>query len=691
MSQPSGLRTADELLHELNSVDESTRIEAKTGSEIGKSIMETVSAFANEPGLGGGYLLLGVRRVQASLFAAEYEVVGVSEPDKLQSDLASRCANDLNVPVRPHIKVERIGDAAVIVAFISESAPADKPVYIKSRSLPSGAFRRIGPTDQACSDDDLITLYSGRDQETFDASLVSDGHLSDLSAEAIRDYRQLREKANPDAEELAWADDDFLLAIGAVRRADGVLRPTVAGVLLFGTSMALRRCFPMMRIDYIRVPGREWVAHPDNRFDTLEIRAPLLSAVRRAMSAVTDDLLKSFSLSEDEVQSTEELQLPARVLREAIVNAVMHRSYRIHGSIQIIRYANRLEIRNPGHSLKSEDALGQPGSETRNPKIAAVLHEVNFAETKGSGIRVMRELMKRHDLMPPSFESTRDPDAFTAILLLHNLIGQSDLEWASGLTAEGLSQDEVLALVFVREVGAIDNATYRNINGTDTLTASARLRRLRELGLLEMKGKGSRTYYVLSPDFVRAIPSGVDQGGTSHRGVGQEGSGESVRPSQEGRGSPDPHQSTQDPHQQQADPHQSALDPHQQRADPHQSAPDPHQGKQSNKPVLSHALGQSAESGQVDEGLPPSLRERLPKAGSRPRQAGLRQLIHDLCTWRPLSATELAGLLGDRDRKVLVRSHLTPLVEEGVLEYTIPNMERHPQQRYQAAGGGKLE
>ena len=54
----------------------------------------------------------------------------------------------------------------------------------------------------------------------------------------------------------------------------------------------------------------------------------------------------------------------------------MHRSYRIHGAIQIIRYANRLEIRNPGHSIKAEEQLGEPGSETRNPRIAAVLHEV---------------------------------------------------------------------------------------------------------------------------------------------------------------------------------------------------------------------------------------------------------------------------------------------------------------------------
>lgn len=54
-----------------------------------------------------------------------------------------------------------------------------------------------------------------------------------------------------------------------------------------------------------------------------------------------------------------------------------------HSPIQIIRYSNRIEILNPGYSLKDMDSLGTPGSRLRNPAIAAVLHELNWAETKG--------------------------------------------------------------------------------------------------------------------------------------------------------------------------------------------------------------------------------------------------------------------------------------------------------------------
>ncbi len=62
------MTTALDLLQSLNLLDETERIEAKRASEAGKSLLETVCAFANEPGLGGGWLLLGVVREEMALF-----------------------------------------------------------------------------------------------------------------------------------------------------------------------------------------------------------------------------------------------------------------------------------------------------------------------------------------------------------------------------------------------------------------------------------------------------------------------------------------------------------------------------------------------------------------------------------------------------------------------------------------------
>ena len=492
------MRSAAELLTELNELDEHLTVEAKTAADVGKSVLETVCAYANEPGLGGGFILLGVRRAEGALWDT-YEVTGISNPDKIQADLATQCATVFNVSVRPRIAVEKLDGKSVLVVHIGEVGPQDKPVYLKSQGLPGGAFRRVGSTDQRCTEDDLVVFYQDRRGETYDGQVVNGADMADIDPEAIALYRQLRREVDSSAVELGWTDEDLLDALGAVSRNEEGSKPTVAGILIFGTAKALRKHFPMMRIDYIRVPGTQWVQDPDRRFDTVEIRAPLIRAVQRARAATLDDIPRAFSLPEGSQQAKELPLLPERVIREVIANAVMHRSYRVHGSIQIIRYANRLEIRNPGYSLKSEERLGQPGSETRNPKIAAIFNEIKFAETKGSGIRVMRESMAEQGQSPPILESDRVGNSFWATLLFHHFLGPDDLRWLVHFRDENLSTEDSKALISARETGAINNRVYRDINpNTDTLSASKRLKHLCERGLLSKRGKGTATFYVVT-------------------------------------------------------------------------------------------------------------------------------------------------------------------------------------------------
>jgi len=375
-----------ELYRQLLLLDEHTTIEAKTGSAIGKSILETVCAFANEPDLGGGYMLLGVAHDEDTAFGG-YRVAGVPDIRKNQEDLASMCASAFNVPVRIDVAAAMIDGKQVLGVYVPEAQPGDKPVYLKNRGLPRGAYRRIGASDIECTEDDLRILYQARNTRTFDETVIPDGMLEDIDDAAIEEYRAIAAKSMPGAEALRWAREELLAALGCIAEDKGRTFPTVAGILLFGSEKALRRCFPLMRTDYIRVTGTEWIEDPERRFDCVEIRSPLMRAARRALAAVMDDIPREFSLPEGQMERREIPLLPDRPVREAIVNAIMHRDYRVHGPIQIIRYSNRLEIRNPGYSLVSEDRLGEPGSKCRNQKIAAVLHETSLAETKGSGAR----------------------------------------------------------------------------------------------------------------------------------------------------------------------------------------------------------------------------------------------------------------------------------------------------------------
>jgi ATP-dependent DNA helicase RecG len=129
-----------QLLERLQSCDECQRIEAKESkSTLGSSALETISAFSNEPDLGGGYLVLGLKKNDQGS-ATRYSIVGVENPDKIQCELATLAASAFNFQIRPEIKVESVKGKSLIIAFITESFCREKPVFIKKYGEERGAF-----------------------------------------------------------------------------------------------------------------------------------------------------------------------------------------------------------------------------------------------------------------------------------------------------------------------------------------------------------------------------------------------------------------------------------------------------------------------------------------------------------------------------------------------------------------------
>jgi ATP-dependent DNA helicase RecG len=178
-------------------------------------------------------------------------------------------------------------------------------------------------------------------------------------------------------------------------------------------------------------------------------------------------------------------------------------------------------------------------------------------------------------------------------------------------------------VVGVHQTFTIDNATYRDLNRVDVLNASNHLRRLRDQGLLEQRGKGSATYYVPTERFVTSLW-------------------------------PDPVASGNAP----------ALS--------------------GNPPALSgNPAALSGNPPLLTFDLPPDIRERLGTLSQRVSQPVLCELAIDLCRLRPFAADELAAILGKK-RKYLLDRVLTPLLRNGQLLHTIPAQPNHPDQAYTA-------
>ena len=668
------MRTAKELFAELNSFDENRRIEAKSASAVGKSMMETVCAFANEPGLCGGYLLLGAKRTgMAEDGRPVYEPENIENTDKVQSDFVAMCNSMFNVRIRPIINVEEYLGKTVIVVKIEELPESQKPAYFAKRGLPEGAFRRIGPSDEKCSEEDMYLFYQSAD--TYDSCIVDDADLDDIDENALNFYRKLRKEVNPDAEELTLDDVDLLRALGAIKKnKQGGYDLTYTGLLVFGKQMSLRRLVPSFRVDYIRISGNQWLSDGDNRFEqTIDMRGPLILMVNKACSAVMDDLPKGFELKKDSMQASTPAILPNKVLREAIVNSYIHRSNRVNQPIQIIRYSNRIEIHNPGYSLKPQDDWGEPGSMLRNPRISEIFHDTNLAETKGTGIGAMRRLMKEAGLMPPTFESNHEANKFTARLLLHHFLSKENMEWLAQYAEFGLVNEQKLALVFVREVGAIDNATYRQLDSSIThARVRLEIHKLCDLGFIEKKGQGRNTYYIRTSKVVslgERLPSQDERLLPQHSTLGERlpPQDERLLPQHSTLGERLPPQG------------ERLLPQHGTLGERYQGEDERYQGKFG---TFEEECMLKPREELVRE-LSKELQERVNNIGSRASRETVCQLLIDLCAFKPYNYEELASIL-QRSPKALKDKYLKPLRLANKLFYWIPEMINHPLQKYVA-------
>lgn len=177
--------------------------------------------------------------------------------------------------------------------------------------------------------------------------------------------------------------------------------------------------------------------------------------------------------------------IPEVALREAIVNALLHRKYSIPGSVKIALYDNRLEIFSPGNfpGLVDMNNLGDGTTYLRNPNLARNARRFGIIEKLGTGIRLILESCKKAGLKKPEFIEGAD----SVKVIFHFLPDEEKFS---------LEEDKLLALFNMREeVKVEDVQTYLNVSRN---TATRRLTQLLENGHIKRIGKGPAVRYVKS-------------------------------------------------------------------------------------------------------------------------------------------------------------------------------------------------
>jgi predicted HTH transcriptional regulator len=178
----------------------------------------------------------------------------------------------------------------------------------------------------------------------------------------------------------------------------------------------------------------------------------------------------------------DEPEYPYEALREAVVNAVIHRDYSRSGeTVRVFMYSDRVEVRSPGALLPGvalDDLVAlRVTSVPRNPVLAGFLRDMpGYMERIGSGIRFMMREMDGLGLPVPEFAEHYD-----FVVTFRN--GRKSVE------AEGLSERQLRALELVRVVGSISTSEYCAATGVSPSTGLRDLTELMEQGLLVARGK----------------------------------------------------------------------------------------------------------------------------------------------------------------------------------------------------------
>ncbi len=430
------------------------------------TLTETLIAFANSD---GGTILIGVDetgRAIDQVYADEIEMA-------LQSAMEN---------CRPPVEArwhQTTTEQGVIFAIVVPRSP-------ELHSVADGrVLVRTGAENRPLSGDEIRQLAATKSTGDFESELAPGAKREDFDDKVIAEFvekweeRQHREWTRP--------VEDLLLRVGAL---DEQGRPTIAGVLLFAHNP--QAFMPQSGLTFVKFVGKQPRGEDGQpgygRRE--EIKGPLSHIIRRAWKVVREEMRTGAVVTG--LERKDRTEYPVSAVREALVNAVAHRDYRLRGRrIEVRMFSDRMEVTSPG---------GLPGFITvdnivdehfsRNPRLVAGLYQWGYIEELGLGVDLMIDEMVRAGHPPPTFKDT--PYSFT-VTLQNVREREPQPEWMGRV-----SERQAKALSYIEKNGRITNREYRELcPDLSSETLRLDLVDLVDKGILLKVGSKKGTHYIL--------------------------------------------------------------------------------------------------------------------------------------------------------------------------------------------------
>ena len=453
----------------LNSPESRTLDVKRVSGKMVQKALETLCAFANTD---GGVLALGIE--DPAKAKGVQRVYGVQENPEAIDELQRKTRTQFNPPING-IRFMRLpctlrdGQAGHVVLLRVEKSEQVHSI------VGNGTWTRMDASNRELSAGEIADLAYRRGLRSAASELVPI-KLDLLDTPTWRTFvaaRGLKTGTMPEQ----------LQRIGLADTVAGELRPTRAAVLLFadepGSLLAAHGSRADIRLMVYSGKTAAPGAVPNLRKTPLTIRDPLIEQIDDAVRAVLRELEEGLTLASSGFKTQH--VYPERVVKEAIVNAVIHRDYRLNRDIFVRIFDDRIEVEIPGTFPGNITAgnIARIGSKARNPLIVQNLREFPLVPNfdVGEGVKMMFAEMAAAKLYPPRYSQNTETAVESVTVTLLNLARPSMWDVVSD---------------WIDREGPIANSKLREISGLDTLAASKQLRAWVAQGVLVALPAASR-------------------------------------------------------------------------------------------------------------------------------------------------------------------------------------------------------
>lgn len=446
---------------------ESSTLELKEKIPSKDQILKTVIAFCN---LHGGRIVIGV--------SDAHKITGIDEleVEKLMEYLDKSIYESCSPPILPDIHTQRFGGKLVLNVGVSMGM--QKPYFLRSQGLSKGVYIRLGRSTVRADAETIEELNRRNRRTAYDCIAMYNARIEDIDRDAFLEFLKGRRGGSG-----GLGFSAMLKAYHIAVEEQSRQFPTIGGLLLFNAN-------PQQWFPEAFIICSVFSSHGDRKvLATRDSSGSLFDQFENAFDFTISFLSKSFAVKGKRRQ--ESYEIPTQALREALLNAVVHRNYAVPGPIKVAIYPDQIEIFSPGVFPGPIDVSNLMTGVTyiRNTAVAKVFREAGYVEKLGSGFITMFRTYAAMGLRTPMVV---EGENFVKCILPRE-------KAEMGGKGTDMETEKILRLFLGNESITIGDVVREM--GLPKATAGRRLRDLEKGKQISRKGKGPATRYfrVLPP------------------------------------------------------------------------------------------------------------------------------------------------------------------------------------------------